>query len=245
MNTTDKTDRWDARTRLLIGDEGCERLSRASVLIAGIGGVGGYVAETLARSGIGELTLVDADTVSASNINRQIIALRTTLGTPKTDLFAQRIADINPECRLRLVPRFLTPEDAGPLLESAHFSFVADCIDTVASKVELLAQASRMRIPVISSMGAGGRINPTRIMYADLWETRQDGLARAVRDSFKRRGYRPSIPVVYSDEAPRPSALVMESSLPGKRSSFGTLATIPAIFGLYISSYIIRKITRQ
>ncbi len=102
MNTTDKTDRWDARTRLLIGDEGCERLSRASVLIAGIGGVGGYVAETLARSGIGELTLVDADTVSASNINRQIIALRTTLGTPKTDLFAQRIADINPECRLRL-----------------------------------------------------------------------------------------------------------------------------------------------
>lgn len=183
--------------------------------------------------------------MSASNINRQIIALRTTLGTPKTDLFAQRIADINPECRLRLVPRFLTPEDAGPLLESAHFSFVADCIDTVASKVELLAQASRMRIPVISSMGAGGRIDPTRIMYADLWETRQDGLARAVRDSFKRRGYRPSIPVVYSDEAPRPSALVMESSLPGKRSSFGTLATIPAIFGLYISSYIIRKITRQ
>lgn len=115
----------------------------------------------------------------------------------------------------------------------------------MASKVELLAQASRMRIPVISSMGAGGRIDPTRIMYADLWETRQDGLARAVRDSFKRRGYRPSIPVVYSDEAPRPSALVMESSLPGKRSSFGTLATIPAIFGLYISSYIIRKITRQ
>lgn len=235
-------DPWDSRTLRLLGPEGVAALCAARVLIVGVGGVGGYVAEMLARSGVGHLTLVDSDTVAESNLNRQVIALRSTLGMPKTDLFASRIADINPRCEVRALRRFLAPENVEELL-APGFDFVADCIDTVAPKVALLAACKEHGLRVISSMGAGGRLDPTQVRYADLWETRQDGLARAVRDAFKRRGRKPAIPVVYSPEAPRPCSLVMESGRDNKRSSYGTLATIPSLFGIYMASYIIRKLT--
>ncbi len=241
MNT--ETDGWNSRTLRLIGTQGEEALRRAHVLVVGTGGVGGYAVEMLARSGVGHLTLVDADTVATSNLNRQIIALRSTIDMPKTALFASRIADINPDCEVRSLQLFLTPDNVEEIL-APGFDFVADCIDTVAPKAALLEACARGRVPVISSMGAGGRLNPAQVQYADLWQTREDGLARAVRDAFKRRCFRPSIPVVYSPEKPMPTALIEEEGLRNKRSGFGTLATIPAIFGIYIASHIIRKLTK-
>lgn len=235
-------DSWDSRTLRLLGPDAADVLAHARVLVAGVGGVGGYVVEMLARSGVGHLVLVDSDTVAESNLNRQIIALRSTLGRPKVELFAARVADINPDCRVETLQRFLTPDNVEGILCSG-FDFVADCIDTVAPKVALLSACKRRGIRVVSSMGAGGRLDPSQVCYADLWETRQDGLARAVRDSFKRRGHRPTIPVVYSPEAPRPCSLLMEQGRDNKRSSYGTLATVPSLFGIYMASYIIRKLT--
>lgn len=234
---------WYSRTEALLGPEGVEKLRGARVLIAGIGGVGGYAAETLVRSGIGELTIVDADTVAHSNLNRQLIALRSTLGLSKVEAAARRYLDINPECRVSPCQQFLTPENIAGL-QVSDYDFVADCIDTVAPKVALLRSCLQAKVPVISSMGAGGRTDPTRVIYSTLWETREDGLARAVRAAFKKIGTRPRLPVVCSTEAPkRPALLMVEEQ--GKRSSFGTLATIPAIFGLYIANYIILKIANS
>lgn len=233
---------WNSRTLLLIGAERAARLSGSHVLVAGVGGVGGYVVEMLVRSGVGRLTLVDSDRVSTSNLNRQLIALRGTVGSVKTELFAKRVPEINAECEVTAIQQFVTPENACETLSAAKYDFVADCIDTVGAKVALLAECYRQRVKVISSMGAGGRIDPTRVRYADLWETRQDGLARAVRDGFKRKGIKPKIPVVYSDEAPMRSSLLREQGREGKRTGYGTLATIPSLFGIYMGSYIIRKL---
>lgn len=234
---------WNSRTLRLIGEQGVESLARAHILVVGVGGVGGYVAEMLARSGVGQLTLVDSDTVSESNLNRQIIALRRDIGRPKVQLMAERIAEINPECKVTAIREFVTTENVEEIL-AGGYDFVADCIDSVAPKVALLHSCKVNRIAVISSMGAGGRLDPTQICYADLWETKQDGLARAVRDAFKRIGYRPSIPVVYSPEAPKTSSLVWEEGKQNKRSSYGTLATIPSVFGIYMASFIISKCSR-
>lgn len=232
---------WNDRTVCLIGAEAAERLAAARVLVVGVGGVGGYAAEMLARGGVGQLALIDADTVSETNLNRQIIALRSTLDRSKVLLMKERVADINPDCVVTPIEQFLDADGVDILLDGGY-DFVADCIDTVAPKVALLDACVRRHVKVISSMGAGGRLDPAAVRYADLWETRQDGLARAVRDRFKRMGRRPRLPVVYSSEAPKASALIREDGMSGKRTSFGTMAAIPSIFGIYIASYIINKI---
>lgn len=233
-----ETEDWTSRTRLLLGDESFRRLREASVLVAGAGGVGGYVAETLVRSGVGRICVVDADDVAASNINRQLIADTTTVGRPKAELWQERLTRINPECEVDARALYITPDNVEEIL-AGGFDYVADCIDTIAPKVALLRRCAAERIPVISSMGAGGRLDPSRIALGDLWETREDGLARAVRQSFKRLGEHPRIRVVWSSEAPRKSALIDLEGFENKRSSFGTLATIPAIFGLTMANHII------
>lgn len=228
---------WDDRTRLLLGDEGAERLAGARVLVAGVGGVGGYAAEMLARSGVGHLTLIDADTVSASNLNRQLIATIPAIGRPKTELFAERFRDINPAAEVRGLCEFITPDNVGDLLQEGY-DYVIDAIDTVAPKVALLAESLRRRMRVISSMGAGGRLDPTRVGYADLWSTREDGLARAVRQRLKRMGLRRPLLTVASTEAPR-AASVIQLDERNKRSSYGTLATVPAVFGILLANKVI------
>lgn len=232
---------WNDRTISLIGKAAADRLARAHVLVVGCGGVGGYVVEMLVRSGVGALTIVDADSVGVSNLNRQLIALRNDIGCAKVQLWAERCHEINPDCKVTPVREFVTVETAGKLLHPGY-DFVADCIDTVAPKVALLGECVRRHNKVISSMGSGGRLDPTAVRYADLWETGQDGLARAVRNSFKRMGWRPRIPVVFSPEAPRHSSLILETALSNKRSGYGTLATIPSMFGIFMASYIIRKL---
>lgn len=233
-------DAWDSRTRRLLGDEAVERLARAKVVVVGAGGVGGYAVETLVRSGVGHIVIIDADNVAESNINRQLIALRSTVGEPKVSLFAQRCRDINPEISVTAVKEFVTPENAAALI-GTDADFVIDAIDTVAPKMAVIMHCLHNRIPVISSMGAGGRIDPTKIGYFDISETREDGLARAVRQRLKKAGIRKPLKVVASTEAPCRRA-VIELEEQNKRSSYGTLMSIPSIFGIYLANYAIVKL---
>ncbi|MEE1021795.1 MAG: tRNA threonylcarbamoyladenosine dehydratase [Muribaculaceae bacterium] len=231
---------WDDRTRRVLGEEAVERLADASVLIVGVGGVGGYAAEMLVRSGVGKLTLIDADKVAESNINRQIIALRSTVGMPKSIIAAERLHDINPAASIDCLQMYLDPAQVDEILD-AEFDFVLDCIDTVAPKAALLTRCLLRRVPVISSMGAGGRIDPTKVCYSDIWSTRDDGLARAVRHHLKKNGVRRSLMTVCSTEPVRKQSL-MEINDTNKRTSYGSLAAIPSIFGIYMANYVIRKI---
>lgn len=246
LNSTaaEETDSWDSRTVRLLGPEAVDRLARARVLVVGLGGVGGYTVEMLARSGVGELTLLDADDVAPSNLNRQIIALRSTLGRPKAALFAERIADINPECRVHPLEQYLTVDTVPETVGTDRYDLVVDAIDTVAPKVELLAWCLEHRIPVLSSMGAGGRTDPAKVCCMDLWETRDDGLARAVRQRLKARGLRRPVRVVASTEPPRTCSLV-EVNTANKRTSYGTIATIPSLFGIFLAAEAIRMLTHN
>lgn len=233
----DTGERWDDRTRRLLGDDAVARLEAARVLVVGVGGVGGYAAEMLARSGIGHLTLVDADCVATSNINRQLIASADTVGESKVVLFAERFHKINPKAEINALHMYLEPDNVEELL-SEGFDYVIDAIDTVAPKVSLLSHCLISHIPVVSSMGAGGRTDPTKIGYMDIWETRDDGLAKAVRSRLRKAGVRGRMTVVGSTEPPQSHSLLeMESA--NKRSSYGTLATIPAIFGIMLANKVI------
>lgn len=232
---------WDSRTRTLLGDDAMERLGNASVAVVGVGGVGGYAVETLARSGVGRLTLVDADNVAQSNINRQIIALRSSVGQPKAMLLAERCRDINPDIEVEAKVAFLSEENVAEMVGNPDF--VIDAIDTVAPKMALIRCCMERKIRIISSMGAGGRIDPTKIGYCDIRETREDGLARAVRQRLKKMGLRGKLDVVASSEAPRRHS-VIELDERNKRSSFGTIMSIPAIFGIMLANHVILKITK-
>lgn len=233
----------DNRTRRLLGDDRFNILQRSSVLVVGVGGVGGYAAEMLARTGVGNLTLIDADDVAESNINRQLIATTSTIGQPKVSLFAERFHDINPDANITAVKDYLSPENIDTIVAGKQFDYVIDAIDTVAPKVALLKHCLSNNIRVISSMGAGGRVDPTKIGYFDLWETREDGLAKAVRRKMKEDGFRKSLKVVASTEKPCSHSLI-EIESANKRSSYGTIATIPSIFGIYLANYVIRALTK-
>jgi len=236
----DNNELWDDRTRRLLGDDACRRLAEARVLVVGVGGVGGYAAEMLARSGIGHMTIVDADNVAESNINRQLIATRNTIGEAKVTLFAKRIHQINPTADIHPMPMYLSPDNVADLLKEG-FDYVIDAIDTVAPKTALLAHCMTEKIPVISSMGAGGRIDPTKIGYFDLWETHDDGLAKAVRQRLRKGGVRGKLKVVASSEQPRSHSLV-EVNTANKRTSYGTIASIPSIFGIMLANHVILQI---
>lgn len=233
---------YNQRTALLLGREAVERLAASSVLVVGAGGVGSYAIEALARAGVGTLIIVDADTVAASNVNRQLPALHSTVGQSKVEVMQRRVLDINPDCRVVAIEKFITADDATQLLDELKPDFVVDAIDSVAPKVALLIAALRGKIPVISSMGAGGRVDPSQVCYADISQTVNDGLARAVRQRLKQAGIRRGLKVVFSTEVPNQQALVMTDEMPNKRSSFGTVSWLPSIFGLYLAAYVVRHL---
>lgn len=234
-----------ARTELLIGREGVVRLAGAHVLVAGLGGVGGHTAEALGRAGVGTLTLVDHDVVAESNLNRQIVALRSTVGRSKAEVMAARLRDVNPELDVRVCAEFVRPANVDQLLGAERLDYVADCIDTVTSKTALIAACLGRGIPVVSSMGAGGRLDPTRIRVARLNQTYGCGLARAVRGRLKALGLRPEVTAVFSDEEPREGATrpPAEGATPGRvRPLTGTISYMPALFGLTVAGVIIRRL---
>ena len=203
------TEDWQQRTRLLLGEDKTERLHRAHVLVVGLGGVGAYAAEMLCRAGVGHLTLVDADTVQPTNLNRQLPALHSTLGQPKAEVLAERFRDINPEVQLDVRPVFLKDEDIPALLDATSYDFVVDAIDTLAPKCHLIAEALRRRLKIVCSMGAGAKSDITQIGFADLWETYHCGLSKAVRKRLQKMGVRHKVPVVFSTEQADPRAVML------------------------------------
>ena len=233
---------WKQRTRLLLGEEKSERLRQAHVLVVGVGGVGAYAAEMLCRAGVGRLTLVDADTVQPTNINRQLPALHSTLGQPKVEVLAARFRDINPEVELTVLPVFLKDENIPRLLDAARYDFVVDAIDTLAPKCHLIAEALRRRIKIVSSMGAGAKSDITQVRFADVWDTYHCGLSKAVRKRLQKMGIRHKLPVVFSTEQADPKAVLLTEDEMNKKSTCGTVSYMPAVFGCYLAEYVIRRL---
>lgn len=235
---------WLQRTSLLLGAEQVARLQSSRILVVGVGGVGAYAAEMLVRAGVSSMTIIDSDEVSPSNINRQLVALHSTVGKIKVEVLAQRLADINPALQLSARAQYLEVEGVEALLQEGY-DFVVDAIDTVAPKVALLAACMRQGIAVVSSMGAGARLDPSQIQYADIANTSICGLARAVRSRLRKMGIRGKLPVVFSTEVPRAEAVQEVTGERNKRTTVGTVSYMPAIFGCYLASYVIRKLTQQ
>lgn len=228
-----------SRTALLLGKEGVEKLKNARVAVFGVGGVGGYVVEALARSGVGALDLIDKDTVSLSNINRQIIALHSTVGRLKTEVAAERAKDINPDICVRIHNLFYLPETAEQF-DFSEYDYVVDAIDTVSGKIALIEQAKRANIPVISSMGAGNKLNATAFEVADITKTSVCPLARVMRRELKKRGIE-HLKVVYSKEEPLPTVLTDEES--GKPIP-GSVAFVPSVVGLILAGEVIKDLVK-
>lgn len=233
---------WNTRTELLLGADRMEYLSHCHVLIVGLGGVGAYAAEQICRAGIGHLTIVDADTVNESNINRQLPALHSTLGMPKAEVVGQRLLDINPRLKLTVLNEFLRDERTEEVLSAQKFDFIVDAIDSLSPKVFLLYYAHRHEIPIISSMGAGAKMDPTQIKIADISKSFNCALAKAVRKRLRAMGLNKGIPVVFSTEIANPEAIIEVTNEQCKRSTAGTVSYMPAIFGCYLASYVIRNI---
>ena len=202
---------WQQRTQLLLGDEKMERLRRAHVLVIGLGGVGAYAAEMICRAGVGRMTIVDADTVQPTNINRQLPALHSTLGQKKAEILASRFRDINPALELRVLPVFLKDENIPELLDDAAYDFVVDAIDTVAPKCYLIYHALQRGLKIVSSMGAGAKRDITQIRFADLWDTYHCGLSKAVRKRLQKMGMKRKLPVVFSTEQADANAVILTS----------------------------------
>ena len=233
---------WNTRTELLFGTDRIERLSQCHVLVVGLGGVGAYAAEQICRAGIGKMTIVDADTVNESNINRQLPALHSTLGMPKAEVVAKRLLDINPELQLTVLNEFLRDERTEEVLTSQPFDFVVDAIDSLSPKVFLMYHAYTHKIPIVSSMGAGAKIDPSQIKIADISKTMNCALAKAVRKRLRGMGVNKGIPVVFSTEMANPDAVIEVDNEQCKRTTTGTVSYMPATFGCFLASYVIRNI---
>ena len=231
-----------SREELLIGREGVERLAQARVAVFGIGGVGGYVVEALARSGIGALDLFDGDQVSLTNINRQIIALEGTVGRPKVEVAKERVLQINPDCRVEARQLFFTPENAGEV-DFTRYDYVADAIDTVTSKIELLRLCREAGVPAISCMGAGNKLDPTAFRVAPVEQTSVCPLARVMRRELKRRGVI-GVKAVYSTEEARTPQAAQEGDSKGTagRPTPGSMAFVPSVAGLILAGEIVRDL---
>jgi len=230
------------RTRVLIGDPGVERLQQARIFVAGLGGVGAFAVESLARAGVGELILADFDTVSASNLNRQLCALHSTLGERKAEVMRRRVLDINPDCRVSLIQTFLSSEAMAGLVQEQRADYIVDAIDSLNSKLALLAAALDSGTPVASSMGAGGRLDPARIHVGDLMDSGGCPLARKVRQQLRRRGYGRGIRAVWSDEPAR-APLPPEPTGRGRaRAINGTISYLPGLFGLTLAGVVIQRL---
>lgn len=229
------------RSLLVFGEQGIKQLLDAHVLVAGVGGVGGFVIEALARAGVGKMTIVDHDKVSASNMNRQIIALGSTVGQNKADVMRQRILDIHPNCEVETIQIFLKPEDMDSLL-SQPFDYVVDAIDSLNCKVNLISTALNKGYQVISSMGAGRRVDPTKIHLTDLNKTHTCGLARQVRQRLRKQGYKKGLSVVFSSELPKAPGPMEEIEGARGRVVNGTASYMPGLFGLMIAGKVIQDL---
>lgn len=234
-------DHWLERTELLIGTENLEKLHHAHVLVLGLGGVGSAAAEMLCRAGIGKLTIADADIIQPSNRNRQLIAMHSTEGTKKTEVLAARLRDINPEIQLILVDKFLKEDPMIGLLEQPY-DYVVDAIDTLSPKAYMLLNAVKMNLKVVSAMGAGARLDPSKICVADISETHTCTFAFDIRKRLRRLGLVTGFKAVFSTEPPLKSSVIFHDSETNKKSTAGTISYMPVMFGCYCASVVIRDL---
>lgn len=230
------------RTRVLIGDAGIARLAGARVFLAGLGGVGSFAAEALARAGIGELIIADFDRVAGSNLNRQLCALQSTIGQPKAEVMRARLLDINPRCKLSLIQEFLAADELPDLVAGGGFHFAIDAIDSLNSKLALLTAALDAGVPIVSSMGAGGRLDPGGIRIGDLMDSGGCPLAKKVRQQLRRRGYGRGITAVWSEETPRPPGPPEPTTRGRARVVNGTISYLPGLFGLTAAGIVIQRL---
>ncbi|MEE4177290.1 MAG: tRNA threonylcarbamoyladenosine dehydratase [Bacteroides sp.] len=235
------TSHWQERTELLIKTENLDKLRAAHVFVAGLGGVGAYAAEMLCRAGVGQLTIADGDQVNPSNRNRQLLALESTHGKRKTSLMAQRLLDINPELKLTVHDEFLRDARTDEILEQSY-NYVVDAIDTLSPKIFLIKSAVKLGLPLVSSMGAGGKLDPSKVVVADFSNTFHCNLARILRKRLRRLSVLGGFKAVFSTELVDEEAITPVENEPNKKTTVGTISYMPAIFGCVCASVVIREL---
>lgn len=232
---------WSERTELLLGQEGLAKLREARVAVIGVGGVGAYAAEMLVRSGVGHILLLDSDCVGITNINRQLVALHSTIGQPKVEVLSRRLLDINPELELETIDSYLNEANVAELLDGRGLTFLVDAIDTLSPKISLIQYCLAKGLPHVSSMGAGGKVDATRVRIADISKTRQCPLAHMLRKRLHKLGIYEGFQAVYSEELPRRGSTILEESA-NKKSQVGTISYMPAVFGITCAQAAISQI---
>jgi tRNA threonylcarbamoyladenosine dehydratase len=230
---------WLERTELLVGDEALKKLASSHVLICGLGGVGSYAAEFIARAGVGKMTIIDGDVFDETNINRQLTALQSTVGVSKADVLAARIRDINPSIQLTVLNEFLLPERISEILEIDRPHYVMDCIDSMTPKLALIQYCFRNKIRIVSSMGAGGKMDATRVQVADISKVHNCVMGAHIRKRLKREDIRTGFKAVFSSETQHKDSLKMTNGVNFKKSFYGTISYMPALFGLHAAAEVI------
>ncbi len=232
---------WQERTALMLGKEGLEKLQQAHVLVVGLGGVGAYAAEQICRAGVGKMTIVDGDVVEKTNRNRQLPALFSNQGKPKAEILGERFRDINPDIELRIVNEYLKDDRMTEILDEAKYDFVVDAIDTLSPKVSLIYNTLRKGYPIVSSMGAGGKLNPSQVQVKDISKSYNCKLARMLRKRLYKLGIRKGFQVVFSPEEVEKERVRVEEGL-NKKSTVGTISYMPPIFGCFCASVVIQNL---
>ena len=235
---------WLERTELLVEKEGLQKLQKANILVVGLGGVGSYAAEFIARAGVGKMTLVDGDVFDVTNKNRQLPALDSTIGKSKALILAARLKDINKDIQLTVVAEFLSPDSAYAIV-SKEFDYVLDCIDSITPKVNLIVAARRKKVKIISSMGAGGKLDATKIRIKDIAQTRNCTMARVLRKRLKERKVNKGVKAVYSEEMQIAKSVKITDGTNFKKSFYGTISYMPAAFGLQAAAHVINFIIKK
>lgn len=236
---------WLSRTELLVGNENVIKFTKKHVLVVGMGGVGSFAAEFICRSGIGEMTIIDGDTVDPSNRNRQLPALATTHGKLKVDIMAERLKAINPELKLHVIKDFINPEMVDEIISQNKFDYMVDAIDSFTPKITFLSAAIKYNIPIVSSMGAGGKLDPTQMKIVDISKTYNCPLAHQVRKRLRKLGIKKGLTAVFSPELPIKESLMLTDGSNYKKSAFGTISYLPATFGATCASVVIRGLMKQ
>lgn len=235
---------WTERAELLFKKEGLEKLKNANILIVGVGGVGSFAAEFIARAGVGKITIVDGDVVDITNINRQLPALHSTVGKPKIDVVGDRLLDINPELALTKIKEFLSPERAFEIVDE-QYDYVMDCIDSLTPKLNLIIAAKRKRVKIISSMGAGGKMEAAKVKVSDISNTENCFLAKAIKKRLRAVKIDKGVKVVFSSEIQDENSLRITDGKNFKKSFYGTNSYMPGLFGLYAAETVIRHLLKK
>jgi len=243
IGSTDTSDAWLERAKLLIGDSGIQNLKDAHVLVVGMGGVGSFAAEFLVRAGVGKLTIIDGDDVDPTNRNRQLCALVSTHHKYKVDVMKERLLDVNPAVKIEALAKFLECEECLTLIESGGFDYVVDCIDSLQPKLHLMHAALKSCVPIVSSMGAGGKVDPSKVDLADISKTDMDPFAKFIRKRLRRQfGILSGVACVFSTEKPDPNSIKVTDGSRYKKSYYGTISYLPAVFGIHAASLVIREL---